>query len=333
MGFFRSLAEERDGRMNKHQTTGRWRTGLALTLVATLMWGLLPLAMKGLLKSLDPVTITWFRFSVSGAVLAAVLLPRTGFRPRVRPGKLGILLLLTASLFLCGNYVLYVFGLEFLTPSAAQVVIQLAPLFLLLGGILVYRERFSLPQWMGVALFTLGLALFFNQRVGDLLFRFGEYALGVLLVGAAGLVWAVYALAQKQLLSTWTSGQVMLWIYLAGCLLLLPFSFPGRVPELGITAVLLLAFCSLNTLVAYGAFSEALNHWEASRVSAVLTTVPVVTLSSAEVVARVFPGFLPLEPLNALSVIGALLVVGGSMLTSLWRPAPVPASHGAGMER
>ena len=40
----------------------------------------------------------------------------------------------------------------------------------------------------------------------------------------------------------------------------------------------LLAYCALNTLVAYGAFAEALAHWEASRVSTILATTPLLSL-------------------------------------------------------
>ena len=44
---------------------------------------------------------------------------------------------------LTGNYVLYLVALSHTTPSVAQIVIQLALVFLLLGGLIVFRERFS----------------------------------------------------------------------------------------------------------------------------------------------------------------------------------------------
>ena len=46
-----------------------------------------------------------------------------------------------ATLTLIGNFVLYLVALDHATPSVTQVVIQLAPLLLLVGGVLVFRER------------------------------------------------------------------------------------------------------------------------------------------------------------------------------------------------
>jgi drug/metabolite transporter (DMT)-like permease len=81
----------------------------------------------------------------------------------------------------------------------------------------------------------------------------------------------------------------------------------------------LLIFCGLNTLIAYGTFSESLNHIEASRVSTVLATIPLMTLGMMKGVEEFAPGFLDPEPLNSVAVIGAVLVVVGSMLSSLSR--------------
>lgn len=310
--------------MLAHTTTGRWRVGLALALVATLMWGLLPVALKGLLRTLDPTTATWVRFAAAALVLAPFVLLRGGVHPRGGAGRGFLLLLFVATGGLCANYIFYVLGLQHLTPAAAQVVIQLAPMFLLLGSLVVFREPFAPFQWAGVGAFTAGLALFFNRRIEELLVSPGDYALGVALVAIAGLLWAVYSLAQKQLLQSLSSVRVMFLIYVAGTAAFLPFSRPLAILDLDAVGLLLLAFCALNTLVAYGAFSEALEHWDASRVAASLTTVPLVTLVVVEIVDAASPGVLPVEPLNALSVAGALLVVAGSMAASLWRPRARP---------
>ena len=68
----------------------------------------------------------------------------------------------------------------------------------------------------------------------------------------------------------------------------------------------MLAFCCANTLIAYGAFGEALHYWDVSRVSAVLSTAPIVTLASMWVIERAGLGLMEPEGLNALSVVGAL---------------------------
>jgi drug/metabolite transporter (DMT)-like permease len=89
----------------------------------------------------------------------------------------------------------------------------------------------------------------------------------------------------------------------------------------------MLLFCCANTLIGYGAFAEALEHWEISRVSAVLSLAPLITLTGMWLVEYLFPGVVEPEGLNTLSILGALLVVAGSALSALGaRDAVEPAS-------
>ena len=79
----------------------------------------------------------------------------------------------------------------------------------------------------------------------------------------------------------------------------------------------MLLFCAANTLVGYGAFAAALEHWEASRVSAVLSLTPLATLGFASLARIWVPESVPMEHLSAMSFAGAGLVVLGSLTTSL----------------
>ena len=145
------------------------KLGLALTLTTAACWGVLPIALKLALQGMDSVTITWYRFTVAALVLGTILAV-TGGLPTLHSLSRRIWLLLAlATAGLTGNYVLYLVALSHTTPSVAQIVIQLAPVFLLLGGLIVFRERFSARQWAGFALLMLGLALFFNRRLPEVL--------------------------------------------------------------------------------------------------------------------------------------------------------------------
>lgn len=299
------------------QPTGRWQLGLLLALLTAAMWGLLPVALKLLLATLDPFTLTWFRFLAAAGLLAAFLGWR-GRLPSVRSlGSTGAALLGISVLGLAGNYLLYVMGLERVTPATAQMVIQLAPVFLLLGGLVLFREPFAPIQWMGFGLLVVGLLLFFNDRYEALAEGQGRYYAGVLITVAAALSWAGYALAQKRLLRRLASEQILVLVYAGSAVVLTPAAQPGRLVELANLQVWLLGFASLNTVIAYGAFAEALVHWEASRVSAVLSITPLLTLAVTWIADFWWPGLLAPDPVNALSLMGAGLVVTGSALTAL----------------
>ncbi len=303
--------------MELHTTSGRRGLGFALACVTMLMWGILPLTLKPLLRDMDAATITWYRFGMSALLLGAFL-ARRGALPRIGGlSRSGWVLLLLATLGLAANYLAYLVGLDLTTPANAQVLIQLAPLLLALGGILVFREHFAGIQWLGLAVLLLGMGGFFGSQLRALAAGVDRYLLGVLTLVFAAVTWAVYGLAQKQLLRALPSQGIMLCVY-TGCLLCFSvLARPAGVQALDALGLGLLVFVGLNTLLAYGAFSAALDHWEASRVSAVIALTPLATLTFSWLGARAFPALVPVEAISPLALLGALGVVLGSLLMSV----------------
>lgn len=300
-----------------HISSGRWVYGLCLALLTALLWGILPVKLKQVLQAMDPVTVTWFRLLVSGSLLF-VWLASVKRLPSFRLlGRKGKVLVVLAVLGLVGNYMLYLVGLRMLSPGTTQLLIQIGPILLLISSIFLFKERFSLGQGIGLAILLIGFGLFFNQRLVELLTSLGDYTLGVLIVIMASVVWTFYGLSQKQLLTVWNSLQVMMVIYLFCALLITPWAHPAEALQLSPLQGWLLLACCLNTLVAYGAFAEALAHWEASRVSATLALTPLITLASVAIAAWLWPTYVQAEEINALGYGGALLVVLGSALTAL----------------
>ncbi len=300
-----------------HRTSGRWKLGLALALITTAVWSVLPIALKLTLSGMDAYTIIWYRFAVSALVLGLIL-AATNRLPAVSSlERRDWLLLAIALVGMVANYILYLFALYHATPTVNQTVIQLAPMFLLLGGLIYFRERFSRWQWLGLVILVIGLVLFFNRRLPELADLSGGLGLGVALLVTAAVVWAIYGLVQKQLLKRMSSQQILWLLYLGAVLLLLPPSELGAIRNLNALELWMLAFCCANTLIGYGAFAEALEHWEISRVSAILALAPLLTLTGMWLVERLAPNLLEPEGFNSVSILGALLVVSGSALCAL----------------
>ncbi len=300
-----------------HTVTGRWKLGLALALITAACWGTLPIALTLTLPGMDPFTITWYRFTAAALVLGAILAATEGLPTWHALGGRVRLLLALALAGLTGNYVLYLVALSHTTPSVAQIVIQLGPMFFLLGGLIVFKERFSARQWAGLALLILGLALFFNRRLPELMNLSSGTGLGVVLLVLAAIAWAAYGLAQKQLTTRFRPQQILWLLYLGAVVVLFPTASLVEVRHLDALQFWMLIFSCANTLIAYGAFAEALAHWEVSRIGAVVSLAPLFTLVSVWLVERLVPGLLGPEGLNALSTVGALLVVGGSAVCAL----------------
>jgi drug/metabolite transporter (DMT)-like permease len=296
-----------------HTSTGNWKLGLVLSLITTLMWGLLPVSMRLLLDEMDVYTVTWFRFA-SSAVLLGAYLAYKGRLPSLAPlGTHYGWLMLVAIAGICGNYLLYVIGLKLTSPSIAQVVIQLAPLLVILGGIVLFREKMSRVQSIGVIVVFVGLLVFFNQRLPQLFSPNGTNGSGVLIIVLAAVLWAAYALAQKQLLKAYSSPGVMFLLYVMATLIFLGPSTISTIGSLSGTGWAMLVFCSANTLIAYGCFAEALNQWQASRVSAVLAMAPLITMLSMTLFGWMAPEIAPADHIDTLALVGALMVVLGSV--------------------
>lgn len=301
-----------------HHSSGRWRLGLALSLLTVFLWGILPIALKVILQALDVYTVIWFRFLISFALLAAYL-GMKGNLPTLKQlqGSSGTLLAI-ATIMLAANYFLFMQGLALTSPANAEVVIQLAALLLGFGGLIIFQEKYNLLQWLGVSILALGYVLFFRSQLTNIITSsHNNYIFGSALIVLAAVAWAIYALSQKQLLQSLSSAHIMLIIYGGSAVLFTPFAKFDAIIKLSHVHLIALLFCGLNTVFAYGAFAESLEHWEASRVSAVLALAPIVTLIAVELTALIAPGLIPPENLTLTAIVGACLVVSGSVAIAL----------------
>lgn len=300
-----------------HSPTIQHSKGFFLSLIAAMLWGFLPVALKELLAGMDAITIVWYRFLVAGFMLFAWLRVRGNLPAVFNQSRQVQWFLLLAAMGLCANYFLFSYSLNFVNGETSEAVIQLTTLFLIIGGVWLYKEPFFAIQKFGTVLILIGLLLFFNDRLSQLASLENRETLGVIIVVFAAITWTVYALLQKQLLNSFSSVQILFLIYLFSIIALLPFISPLSLFQLTRVQFLLLLFCCVNTLIAYGCFAEALNCWDASKVSAVLALAPLFTIGSLKLMVFLQPEYQFSDRLGLLSLLGALLLVVGSVLTAL----------------
>ncbi len=303
--------------MELHRTTGNWRLGLGLSLITVVLWGLVPVALAIVLTKLDTYTINWFRFATAFVLLGGYLVKQKNLPKLAQLKSVPTYLLAIAILGLTGNYIFFVMGLKATSPSHAEVLIQLAGIFLSLGGLLIFKERYTRYQWMGVGVLVAGFIGFFYEQLKVVAADSDKYISGSVMLIVAGISWAVYALIQKQLLTKLGSTHIMWVIYGACGVLFGLMAKPQTLMQLNSIEWIALIFCGLNTVIAYGAFAESLQHWEASRVSAILALAPIFTIGSMSVTAWLAPGLVAPEQITSLGLLGAILVVTGSISISL----------------
>jgi drug/metabolite transporter (DMT)-like permease len=311
-----------------------WKRGLALALTTAIFWGLLPIALTIVLTGTDAFTLTALRF-ITAAIILGLILARNRALPDLASLRGPVLVLVLVALAgLVGNFILFLVGLKLTSPTITQVVVQLSPVLLLLGGVVVFGERLTPRRWLGFALLIVGLLIFFNRRLPELVHPKERLGLGVIVIALGSFVWACYGLAQKELLRTMGSQQLLLLLYTGSAIVLLPFSALADVGRFSLLQLGMLAFCCINTVIAYGALAEAMKQWDVSRVSAVITVTPLFTILSVWLFTSIWPEIIHPERLNALSIAGAVVVVLGSALTALGgveRPAAVASAPEEGL--
>lgn len=116
-----------------------------------------------------------------GAILAVKgkLPPLRIFR---KPRWLVLLAIATGGLF--GNFILFSSSLQYLSPTASQVIGQLSPVGMMVASVFILKEKMRGTQIIGASMLLCGLVMFFNTSLIEIFTRLTDYT------GVSFLGWA-----------------------------------------------------------------------------------------------------------------------------------------------
>jgi drug/metabolite transporter (DMT)-like permease len=214
-------------------------------------------------------------------------------------------LLIGAGLFFAGDIGVWHISLRLTSIANSTFLINMAPLFVTLGGWLLLKERVSGTFLAGMAL-ALGGALLLSR---------GHFApssatvTGDVLALVAAVSYAGYLLSVKYLRGTCSTATIMAWSSMSSAVVLLPamlLSGERMIPESVAGWWILLGLAVIPHVAGQSLIAWAMAHLPASFSSVALLVQPV----SATALAWVLFG----EPLAALQAAGATAVLAGVML-------------------
>ena len=289
--------------------------GFLFALITAIAWGTLSIALKQVLANMNTQTIVWYRFITASVVLFIILWHKNKLPTTAKLGYYGWLAVI-GIVGLAGNFFLFNNALNYIEPSIAQIFIPLSSFGMLICGVFVFKEKLGVHQKIGLVLLLIGLGLFFNDRLA-IFTELNTYSTGVFISISAALVWVVYGMAQKLMLRKFSSQQILFMIYLGCVFVFMPFTELSQVENLTPFTFGCFVYCCLNTLFGYGAYAEALNRWEVSKVSVVITLVPLFTILFSHLAHYIDPADFIAPELNTISYIGALIVVCGAVLSAI----------------
>ncbi|NJL25910.1 MAG: DMT family transporter, partial [Calothrix sp. SM1_5_4] len=195
------------------------------------------------------------------------------------------------------------------------IMIQFAPLGFAFLSIFIFRELPGVLQITGLLTACLGFGFFYWDQILISLNDADRFNAGNLWLLFAAATWIVFALAQKALLAKVRAQEFNLLMYGVSSLLLLPLADMTEFARPDFVGAGLILFLALNTLVAYGALSEALLRAPAAQVSVIIALNPLLTLLIMTVLTRMEVEWIAAEPIHWRGFVGALLVVIGVILT------------------
>lgn len=207
--------------------------GILLALTTAICWGALPIAMKQVLEVMEPPTIVFYRFLMASIGLGAILAVKKRLPPlRVfrKPRWLILLAVATAGLF--GNFILFSSSLQYLSPTASQVIGQLSPVGMMVASVFILKEKMRSTQVVGALMLLSGLVMFFNTSLVEIFTKLTDYTWGVIFGVGAATVWVSYGVAQKVLLRRLASPQILFLLYTLCTIALFPLANPGVIAQL-----------------------------------------------------------------------------------------------------
>jgi drug/metabolite transporter (DMT)-like permease len=286
--------------------------GLFYILITVLMWGVLAIALKVALREIDAPTIVWFRFSLafSGMFLWMIFKNPEGLKILYKPTGL----IVVSSLALAWNYIGFMLGIQYTSPSNAQVAIQFGPILLAIAGVVFFRERISRIQQIGFILSIFGFLLFYQQHFSASVGQGREYTKGMLLTLSGAVAWAIYAALQKKLVTRFSVGTLNVFIFGLPVLLYFPFANFSSLAHLSFGYWALLVFLGANTLISYVCLALALKYLEAGKVSVIIVLNPIITFILMGILTWMQVSWIDGEHFSVLSVGGALIALFGAIL-------------------
>lgn len=282
---------------------------------AAVLFGASVVAVRIAVRDVPPLTLALLRIA-QGSILLLVALA-VFRRDLLRVDRRDVpYLALLGLLFFTIFPVTFNAGLRYIEASRAALLIATMPLWSLVLGRLVTRERLAPRQIAGVLTSIAGVAIVMVNRGAGNTGASGSVKGDALLLTTA-LCGAVYNVLAKRMLARYGGLTVTLYAMLFGTLFLAPASVAERAPSLDA-----LSRETLASIVFLGVFGGAIGFslWT-SALRRLSPTQVAVYINLNPMVATLLAATLLREHLSPLFVVGFVAVAAGVMIVN-WTRSP-----------
>jgi drug/metabolite transporter (DMT)-like permease len=302
--------------------------GVFFAALTSFLFGILPIFLKYALFFVSINTLNWVRCIFGVIFLGFFLYKKNPEQLKIIPRApfLGIL----TGLALAINYLTYALGIKMTSPSNAQVLIQTAPLLLILAGFIFFKERIAKIQGFGFFLAILGFILFYLDQIKHFLGDPNIYSMGNMMVLIAAMAMVVWSILQKILVRTWSPTQITFLLFVVASMVFTPLANFSELLNLSLFNSLILIMVGLLTAVSFVTFAHALALMPISQLSVIITVNPLVTLVVMAILAFLQINWAQQETITLAGYLGAFLLIFGVVLAQIGKRAIQIFSRTAG---
>lgn len=288
-------------------------------IISASCWGGAFVAAKIVVQQLPPTLAAALRFTLAFSVLLVALIIKEGKKAWVPPRDWA--LLIAAALTGIALYNIFFFtGMIYTSPINGSLIVSSGPVMTTLISGLLFKERITGRQSLGLFLSLDGVAVIISQGSWSILKELA-FNKGDLIIAGALFCWSLYTVIGKATGQRWSSLLATTYACGLGAVILWIFAWPhvhttqwqNLEPPVIVAVIFMAVFASA---IAFVFWYDGVRQVGAGRTSAFQNLVPVFSAVSANQILgdRIFP----------FHAIGAVLILYGVYLAnSKQKPQPV----------
>lgn len=281
------------------------RLSLAALLIGGIIIGLSPIFVR--LSEIGPISTAFWRVAL--AMLPLLAWQGSGISPEPAAGKVSSLrdavALSLPGVMLAGDLIAWHVSIHITSVANATLLANMAPIFVVLGGWVLFRSTVTRRFLVGMALSAVGVVILGRGTASGGAGHLGGDAVAIL----AAAFYAGYILALSRLRNRFSTLTTLLWSSGSAALCMLPIVLliePSIWPVTIYAWAIVLALALICHVGGQGLIIYALALLPASFSSLTLLVQPIVAACVAWIVLN--------EPLGAVQALGGTIVITGILL-------------------
>lgn len=287
-------------------------TGIALAVLATIIWSGNFVISRGINQQIPPVSLAFFRWALATILIAPIALKKFKEERTIVFQNWKYLFWVSLSGITLFNTFVYVAGHYTSAINMALIGTTSSPIFATIMAVIFLKERLNAFRIIGIVVCIAGIILLLSQGSWEKLSSFA-FSTGDLWILAGALAFAVYNILVRKKPTGISSINFLFVIFLFGTILLLP----AYITELTLTEPVQWNGYVIGSIIYLGLGTSVISFlcWNAA-LQKLGTGTTVLFGNLIPLFSTLEAVWLLGEQINNIHIISGLLVIGGLIIAN-----------------